>query len=282
MRNKGEEIERELVHLDYAFDNMGFSETWFSSQSDVVSLINYNTESIFRIGKRGSGVSLYVKQNLLYEAWPDYCIVCNDFVTVTVIHNKVVIVLIYRPPDGNPDALLEFLEKLQHHANSNRWFMISFGDFNIDVSNDGPTKLKLMELMLSHGCENIINTPTRITSKSETIIDLCFTNLSPDNALAGVFSSGISDHLPFFALLTMPELQNSPKYMRRDINNTNIPRFRSLMLNCNWDDRYRELDPSKGYNLFMAKIVSNYNTAFPYVVVKNRREQERSGLRWHF
>lgn len=278
MRNKGEEIESELVHLNYDFDIMGFSETWFSSQSDVVSLGNYNMESVFRTGKRGGGVSLYIKQNLPYEAWPDYCVVCSDFEAVTVIHNKVVIVLIYRPPDGNTDSLLEFLEKLQHHANSNRWFVISFGDFNIDISKDGPIKLKLMELMLSHGCENIISTPTRITSTSETIIDLCFTNLSPDSALAGVFSSGISDHLPFFALLTMPELQNSPKYMRRDINDPNILRFRSLMFNCNWDDLYREPDPSKAYNLFMSKMVSNYNTAFPYVVVKKHKRARKEWI----
>jgi len=54
---------------------------------------------------------------------------------------------------------------------------IVMGDFNIDMKVQGYTHDKLRKTMNSAGLSQLIKEATRITSTSETIIDLVFSNM---------------------------------------------------------------------------------------------------------
>lgn len=70
------------------------------------------------------------------------------------------------------------------------------GDFNVDVSNKSCPKTKLLlNLFGNYSLDLLTVTPTRITKRSATQIDLVFSNMKYV-ALAGSINCDISDHLP--------------------------------------------------------------------------------------
>ena len=73
------------------------------------------------------------------------------------------------------------------------------GDFNINLLNEDvhtPTN-EFIDLMTSYSFYPSITKPTRITTKSATLIDNIFTN-SHTKQTAGILVTDISDHLPIF------------------------------------------------------------------------------------
>ena len=109
----------------------------------------------------------------------------------------------YRPPSGKIDAFINILKQSingalnQHH---NCPDLIILGDFNVDYSKTRhPDRRTLKNLFDDLGLKQIINTPTRITNKCKSVIDLIITNILGDTiAGSGVFDVIISDHLPVY------------------------------------------------------------------------------------
>lgn len=275
LRNKIQEIEADLQQLKYTFDIIGFSETWYSSDADIIQFPDYDNISMFRKGKRGGGVSLYVKKTLPYDVLDDYTVLQDDIETVAVMHRNTAILLVYRPPSSTIDVVFEFLQSFLENASMNKWEVVIFGDLNIDLNKNNSNQLKLLELTLSYGCKNIIGSPTRVTEHSETLIDVCFTSFPANNALSGVFMSKISDHFPFFALFPLKKYYRDTKCTRRSINEASIGRFCSLMAATNWTEVYCEPNPSKAYDIFLETCLKNYNDAFPRVIFKKHKRAKK-------
>ena len=73
------------------------------------------------------------------------------------------------------------------------------GNFNINLMNEerhNPTS-EFINLMTSYSLYPRITKPTRITSKSATLIDNIYTN-SHAKQNGGILLADISDHLPIF------------------------------------------------------------------------------------
>lgn len=67
------------------------------------------------------------------------------------------------------------------------------GDFNIDVSKSTEHSDRFIRICNDNGLKQLINTPTRVTSNTSTIIDLCCTNIRHVVALQ-IDEDQISDH----------------------------------------------------------------------------------------
>ena len=75
------------------------------------------------------------------------------------------------------------------------------GDFNIDVFKAESTNcIKLLNLFKDYDFKQHINCPTRLTSNSETCIDLTITNYK-DNVVAGVTTAIVAYHQMNFVIL---------------------------------------------------------------------------------
>lgn len=68
--------------------------------------------------------------------------------------------------------------------------------FNMQVEPH-PAK-HLSNLLMSDGCLNVIETPTRITHSPEILVDLIITNLQRQQATSGTIMCHSSDHLAIF------------------------------------------------------------------------------------
>jgi len=84
--------------------------------------------------------------------------------------------LIYNSPSGSDAAFIEYLEESCDRALMSDSFIV-MGDFNIDMKVQGYTQDKLRKTMNSAGLSQLVKAATRITSASETIINLVFSNM---------------------------------------------------------------------------------------------------------
>ena len=78
------------------------------------------------------------------------------------------------------------------------------GDFNINLLNletNSETE-KYFEEITNKNFMPLITSPTRITSKSKTLIDNILCNQFSKEVISGNLTVGISDHIPQFALIS--------------------------------------------------------------------------------
>ena len=78
------------------------------------------------------------------------------------------------------------------------------GDFNINLLNCNIDKnaSDYVDILYSHAFFPTINSPTRVTANSKTLIDNIFCNDVAKNIISGNTATSISDHLTQFLLIS--------------------------------------------------------------------------------
>ena len=172
-----------------------------------ISLPNYVYEYTPTESSKG-GTLLYLDKNIKYKLRKDLNIYHNGMIKSTFVEiiNKneknMVAGCIYKHPkqtipDFSDNHLLPLLEKLSH---KNKQILI-MGDFKIDLLNyNDKYTANFLDTMFSYSYLPLINTTTRVTDHSKTLIDNIFYNNPMLNITAGNISSVISDHLIQFLI----------------------------------------------------------------------------------
>ena len=88
------------------------------------------------------------------------------------------------------------------------------GDFNIDVNTNVTPTRDYLHMLQSNACINLITKPTRVTSKTQTIIDHIVTNDSESSITPGVLDYGLSDHSPIYCEIfkSKPKTRNTARH----------------------------------------------------------------------
>ena len=279
-----EEFTHEILPLK--FDILGFSETWLNSGSQNYSHIeNYKAYFQSRTGlvkKRGGGVALYVGNHLPSQKIDQltFCLPSIEslFVSFSIKNDNFIIGNIYRPPNSNFEDFLQtstiILEKLQEYYSA--YTICIGGDFNLDLLNmSNPDSLEYFTLLSSHGFNELILHPTRVTSTSATLIDHIWCKEFKCDVNCGIVLSHISDHFPVFACFDMtkppskhPNLVNFEYRVR---NETSYKLFEEKLNMINWDQMLEITDINRIYPLFESTLYSIYNDSFPIKSVRRRK-----------
>ena len=98
----------------------------------------------------------------------------------------------------NDTYLQNTLEKLSYENKD----IILMGDFNIDIlkydtNNDSAA---FLDMMYENFLLPYISSPTRVTPRSQTLIDNIFSNIIEDEIISGNITTTISDHYAQFTL----------------------------------------------------------------------------------
>ena len=155
---------------------------------------------------RSGGVSLYIKEDILFEERNVLNTNNISFESLfleldsTENHsNKIIIGVVYKPPDVPVDSYLESLNIVNEEPKE----IYIMRDFNIDLlsaKKQKPTS-NLIDPFLSYSYLSLINRPTRMTSTSVTLIDNIFCNNVYNNSYVNcILFTDISDHLPIFCI----------------------------------------------------------------------------------
>ena len=111
------------------------------------------------------------------------------------------VVNVYRPPNGTPSRALEFIRTcLKSYDNLHKREIVIMGDLNINLLHPNFTGSKqLKELCRDFNLTQLIETPTKITQATKTLLDIIITNMNFIK-VSGVHDYVISDHLPVFGV----------------------------------------------------------------------------------
>ena len=79
---------------------------------------------------------------------------------------------VYRPPTGNIDNVINIVsQQLEDTGFCQRDDLIILGDINIDLMTENASKKKITDFMRQNNLTQLINSATRVTTQSATLID---------------------------------------------------------------------------------------------------------------
>ncbi|XP_050294793.1 uncharacterized protein LOC126734968 [Anthonomus grandis grandis] len=198
-----------------------------------------------------------------------------------VYHNTLdlYIVCIYKTPDADVQIfcqkLLSLLESLPLISK-----LILCGDLNIDFSSVCAAKESFQSIFDSFGMVMHINSPTRITKTSSSIIDYVVSTFDPELVDLTIFNSGFSDHE---AVLTKFSLNHKnkrvPRKMCRIFGEKNFLNFKNLCLRTDWD--FLSDDVNTEFSRFIKSLSDLASNSFPLrpIKIKQKKPWSTKGLR---
>ena len=190
--------------------------------------------------RNGGGVAIYVRSTINYMIRAEFDTESLETITVEISKPKskpFIINCVYRPPDSTVE-LLNTYEKLIEKLDYENKETILIGDFNCDwtgvkLDKVKPQTNKLHEITQTYQFKQMIDQPTRVTTNSETIIDLAFTNKPELIIHSGVIHIGISDHSLILIQRKISIPRPEPKLIRkRQFKHYNVSAFRSDLAAC--------------------------------------------------
>ena len=206
---KLDEITGFLQTLNLQFDLICFSETWLSDTSiDLVDFSGYNPYHVVRgDGRRGGGVSIFVRKDLCCKLIDELCF-CGEsmeclFVDITKKDKRIIVGVMYRPPNCETDLFLSMLEDVIRTLSSVSCHSVYIcGDFNYNLLNINSDSncLDFVNMMFQYFYNPLITRPTRISETSCTLIDNIFSTCVSDNK-SGIIPCDLSDHCLVFSII---------------------------------------------------------------------------------
>lgn len=169
-------INTELKRIDV----LCFSETWLNSDISNDDLLLDGFHPPYRndrIGRRGGGVAIYVKNNLhttirndlamfgLESVWVEIRAKCNKHVLVGVF---------YRPPDSCANVYNLIEHSLDQAVDTGVENIVILGDFNENYLVDTNTRMK--NIIARYDMVQYIDEPTHFTELSSSCLDLVIAN----------------------------------------------------------------------------------------------------------
>ena len=249
------------------FHILGFSETWLnhSIDSSLITIDNYvlhrqdrNFLNINNEIKKGGGLCLYINKDIKTKTLhlKDMNISCRDIESqwVELCHDKqknVVVCNLYRPPTGDVDRFILYIEQCIDKLDLRNKDLIMCGDVNIDVlDKKNVSTIKLVELLSQVGLENYIKTPTRFSKYKNSCIDHVYSN-SDIILKSGVLDVNISDHELVYIIRKKTKTNHKKcEFTGRSYVNYSQIEFERLLENSNWELFYENDNPDTIWNIF--------------------------------
>ena len=244
--------------------------------------------------RNGGGVACYIRQDLSYIPKNIFPITIeNVFVDILLPKTKPFSVgILYRPPNQNSflDVVNENICKLSPESTD----VFILGDININVFLNGKNILqdkktyldntlpletnlkKYRELCLSFSLFQIINSPTRITTNSSSLIDHILTNASDKITQNGVIDIGVSDHqLIFCTRKIIRSKHNSHKTIRcRSFEHYTPDVFNQKLKKSNFCNYETFQNVDQAYNDFSDKLLRCINEVAPSKEIRMKNQSQ--------
>ena len=257
-----------LDTLDHKFDIIGISETKIRESIEPLSDIKVPGYEFIQTPTKTSfgGVGLFIKEGLNYKIRHDLsnsiCEVTESlFIELTdKSGNNLLVGCIYRHPSSAINTFIEnFLEELLTNISKEKNKKCTIlGDFNADLLKigDHSETCDFYDILSSFGYKPLIMQPTRVTSKTATLIDNIFVNDIETRSSGGNITTSISDHFSQFCLMDIfdkPKPNKAPRY-GRSYKNFNEEIFHNEIKQKDWNKLFENKSSESCMNTFYNTI----------------------------
>ena len=273
-KNKIDEIHLAITTHNYP-NVLCFNELWDPPKS-LLNIKGYQkaiTKS--RNGKRGGGVSIHVRLGIK-------TIKTNDFsnlnlksleaisTTLEIKSKHFTIISIYRAPNKPFKESLKELEDILDSYSTLNSTLILIGDLNFDILKPTPTTNKYLDLIKQFFLTQCVSSPTRITGKTQSLIDHVLTN-KPDQIHVNTLLNTIADHQS--VMTSLLEKTHTKKSNKRNETSSVLiaDSINSIKNNIDWSktcDNIKQLDPNEGMDLLLKLL--NQNLVTKTIMIKNK------------
>ena len=199
-----------LTATNFEFDIIGISETRIKNlipSCSNLQIENHSNEDTPTESSAG-GTRLYISKRLAYKRRNDLQLYKAGELESTFVEiinnnsNNTIVGCIYRHPSMSIKEFNDnFLETLFHNlSKESKKKIYLIGDFNIDLLkvNTHNQTGSFLDIVESNEFMPQILLPTRLTSRSKTLIDNIFVNHFNETTTSGNLTCTVSDHLPQF------------------------------------------------------------------------------------
>ena len=250
-------------------DCLCLNESWLNGSipDDQLHIPNYTLHRYDRDGgscKRGGGGNLiYTKDNHSWYMMTKWCLCTPDIECLWVkldlpSTRPTYVCSVYRPPEGSADKSLSLIEQtiIDIYA-SGLDDVIIMGDFNIDLLPKRESKYKkYVQFLKTNKLTQLVMSPTRVTLRSQSLIDHIVINQEDLYIQHGVVDPGLSHCMAF----TARKKAKSPKVIShvkcRNYRNFVDIAFQNDISHIDWSDLYAQRDASISASPFQEKFLS--------------------------
>ena len=223
---------------------------------------------------RGGGLAIYIRKKYNFECLTRLNMMEEQMETLFIsVNDQYLIGCIYRPPNCNFSVFLDALRgKLEFiRRNCCDQSVVLHGDFNINLLNRFCGRsLEFISLMFQYGFFPVILRPTRVGSRSATLIDHIWTDSTNLFRRSGIVLSDISDHFPVcsnFAKNMKSDVGDGDCDLIRVTHRVNSPLNRASLAaeieRYDWGPVKDMICVNEAYNSFSDVISLLYDKHFP-------------------
>jgi len=282
--NKQTELDLVLKSDLRNIDVLCFTEHWIKEDYlNLIQIEQYKLVSEFSRKMYDHGGScIYVKKGIRTKelnCFTDISVEKEFEMSATeLVDFGFIIVCIYRPPDSNFWTFLKILESTIQIAQEKEKKLLMCGDWNVNFMLNNTRIDEVKNLLGSYGLQNIVRFPTRITPKSESLLDVIVINKYNLKLEVSVIDLGFSDHLAQVANINIGKINMINKtQMRRQLTMNNIDKLKQLLYKESWNTVLHHLDVNVALKEFMHIFLHCLETAIPY---KKQKLRKRRNKRW--
>jgi exonuclease III len=281
IRNKLMEIDVLLATSTIKYDLLCFSEHWITNtEMESLSIKGYKLISYFcRKTHTHGGVAVFACLNLECKKVElvKYCkeLDCEISGVSTL---SVVIVCLYRSPNGNFQAFLDILNELFLNLKLLKKKVLIVGDYNIQFNKNNLEKMQFSDFVQSFDLQIMVSECTRL----HNCLDNVLTNF-PVSVNCKVIDPFFSDHKGIEIVIDLPtEIGNEVITVIRPITQKGLHVLYSELSEYDWSfvDSL-DLNIEQNFFKFITKISNLVKDIFPCTSINYNPKKSQTGkINW--
>lgn len=256
-------------------------ETWLCAKqhNDLYRLPGYKIyRNDRKARKRGGGLVTYIKGEIKCDSQSyEHLNISNQHLETLIVKinlpqtKPIIIINTYRPPSGKAAEAIDKLQEIIDNVPRNSEIYI-LGDLNIDLlAINSPSFKKVQTFTQDNNLKQMIQSSTRITKRSASLIDHIYTNSSYIKN-SGTINLNISDHVPIYIIRKkMKETKLLTSFTCRKLKYFDIEVLKEKLLEYNWTELYNSTDPNIGWTILITHIRNILDQLYPLKEYKNVR-----------
>lgn len=257
-------------------DILAISETWLTHElpSNVISIPGYNLYRNDRLG-RGGGVAFYCGSRFHVTVSQSHSSDSIEYLWLRILgYNKdIYLGVFYRPPKSNfLNFFNEFEDTLSEYSALSD-FTICMGDFNINLFNiNESTVSRMLDLFDTLNMTQLIESPTRVTATSSTLLDLLVADRNAQILKTGTFSVEFSDHYVIHCKLNLKSDKNIKReFFTRTYKYFDYDNFAQDLYGISWQLIYDLPSADLKIGFLNSNILHLFNKHAPLIRVSTTR-----------